>query len=151
MPSRLAATKSMPTVCLDTNVWFYALAAPAGDERRKHLAARCLIEDVASAFVTPQIINELCANLLRKRAWSEADIRLLVSDLLIRCRLHVPDAGWHEAASDLRERHGLAFWDSLVVAAALAAGCDMLYSEDMQHGQRFGGALIVVDPFGEGR
>jgi predicted nucleic acid-binding protein len=137
----------MPTVCLDTNVWFYALAKPAEDEQGKHIAARQLIEDIQSPVITPQIVNELCANLLRKRAWNEADIRLLVGDLLARCHLHAPDAGWHEEASRLRERHGFAFWDALVVASALAANCDTLYSEDMQHGQMIANKLTVTDPF----
>jgi len=46
----------------------------------------------------------------------------------------------------LRERHKLEWWDSLIVAAAIAAECDVLYTEDFQHGRQFGG-LRIVNPF----
>jgi len=42
--------------------------------------------------------------------------------------------------------HSLAFYDALIVAAAVEAGCDRLYSEDLQHGRRFGDC-VVVNPF----
>lgn len=45
----------------------------------------------------------------------------------------------HEAALAMARDHGLAFDDALIVAAAARSGCRILYSEDMQHGRRFGG------------
>ena len=42
--------------------------------------------------------------------------------------------------------HSLAFYDALIVAAALEAGCDTLLTEDMQHGRTFLGCTIV-NPF----
>lgn len=136
----------MPVVCVDTNVWFYALARPAQGEIQKHLAARELIDGLEQPVVTPQIVNELSTNLLRKRSWSEAELRGLIADMRSRCRYFVPDSEWHEQASLLRERHGLSFWDSLVVASALAAGSDVLASEDMQHGIRID-TLSIANPF----
>lgn len=50
------------------------------------------------------------------------------------------------SAIDLQQRAKLSFWDSMVVQAALDAGCDRLYSEDLHDGQRFG-ALVIVNPF----
>jgi predicted nucleic acid-binding protein len=55
----------------------------------------------------------------------------------------------HAAARALAEDHRLSFYDALIVAAAIEAGCDILYSEDMQHGRTIGG-LAVVNPFLEG-
>jgi predicted nucleic acid-binding protein len=49
-------------------------------------------------------------------------------------------------AMQLHSRWGLAWYGSLIVAAALQADCDVLFSEDLQHGQRFGG-LEIVNPF----
>ena len=48
----------------------------------------------------------------------------------------------------LRERYGFSFYDSLIVAAALQAGCTRLYSEDMQHGQQIRG-LTIQNPFAD--
>ena len=47
----------------------------------------------------------------------------------------------------LSGRYALSHWDALIVAAALLAGCDVLYSEDMQNGQVFEGKLKVDNPF----
>jgi predicted nucleic acid-binding protein len=52
------------------------------------------------------------------------------------------------AAVGLQERTRISFWDALVVQAALDAGCDRLYSEDLNAGQRFG-SLLVVNPFAQ--
>jgi hypothetical protein len=52
----------------------------------------------------------------------------------------------HEAALALARDHSLAFYDALIVAAAIEAGCDTLFTEDMQHGRKFG-SLAIVNPF----
>lgn len=136
----------MPTVGVDTNVWFYALARPAEGEQTKHLLARGLIGGLERPFVTTQIVNELSANLLRKRGWSEMEFWALIDDLCSRCHLFIPGADWHGEASRLRERHGFSFWDSLVVASARTAGCELLFSEDMHHGLRID-LLEIRNPF----
>jgi len=50
------------------------------------------------------------------------------------------------AALDIKRRHGLSYWDSAIVAAALALGCRELYTEDMQHGLPIDG-LRLINPF----
>jgi predicted nucleic acid-binding protein len=52
----------------------------------------------------------------------------------------------HGRAMDLARDQSLSFYDALMVAAALDADCDVLFSEDLQHGRAFGG-LEVVNPF----
>jgi predicted nucleic acid-binding protein len=56
------------------------------------------------------------------------------------------DPQTHEAALRLARDHGLAFYGALIVAAALEAGCDTLFTEDMQHGRKFG-SLTIINPF----
>jgi predicted nucleic acid-binding protein len=55
-------------------------------------------------------------------------------------------AAIHARSLALARDHELSFFDALIVAAALDAGCHLLFSEDLQHGQRFG-ALTVENPF----
>ena len=52
----------------------------------------------------------------------------------------------HEAAISIAERYRYRIYDSLVIATAIEASCDLLYSEDMQHGQEIQG-LTILDPF----
>ncbi|MEX0805101.1 MAG: hypothetical protein WD688_17535 [Candidatus Binatia bacterium] len=49
-------------------------------------------------------------------------------------------------AIELQQRSQLSFWDAMIVQAAIEAGCDQLYSEDLNAGQRFG-SLVIVNPF----
>ena len=51
-----------------------------------------------------------------------------------------------DAALAIYQRHKLSWYDSLIVAATIEAKCIVLYTEDLQHGQRFGD-LTVVNPF----
>jgi hypothetical protein len=63
-----------------------------------------------------------------------------VEAFLVRCPSPVPiTLEMHEAARRIAEKHGYQIYDALVVAAALDAGCDVLYSEDFQDGQRIEG------------
>lgn len=57
--------------------------------------------------------------------------------------------GTHEAAVALAREHAFNFYDALIVASALEAGCDTLFTEDMQHGRTIGG-LAIWNPFREG-
>jgi predicted nucleic acid-binding protein len=50
------------------------------------------------------------------------------------------------SALRIRKTHGFSFWDSAIVAAALALGCDRIYTEDLAHGQMVDG-LAIIDPF----
>jgi predicted nucleic acid-binding protein len=51
------------------------------------------------------------------------------------------------SASKLRKRYSFAYWDSLIVASALNAGCGTLYSEDMSHGLLVSRRLKILNPF----
>ena len=53
----------------------------------------------------------------------------------------------HETGLELAERYGLSTYDAMIVASALHADCDTLWSEDMQHGMTLDGGLRVVNPF----
>jgi predicted nucleic acid-binding protein len=49
---------------------------------------------------------------------------------------------------NLAERYQYSYFDSLILASALEAGCQILYSEDLQDGQRIENQLMIVNPFG---
>jgi predicted nucleic acid-binding protein len=136
----------MPIACVDSNIWLYALLTPAEGENSKNRTARQLISTLDTPVITPQIINEVCFNLLRKQKWPEEDIQSLIRSLHVQCRLFIPGEEWPVLASSLRFNMRLSFWDSLIVSSALSAGCGILYSEDMQHGQVLDG-ITITNPF----
>jgi predicted nucleic acid-binding protein len=51
-----------------------------------------------------------------------------------------------QQAFEIKTRHGIRYWDAAIIAAALELGCHTVYSEDLNHGQDYGG-VTVVDPF----
>ena len=56
----------------------------------------------------------------------------------------------HERATQIAERYRFSFYDSLIIATALRAGCQTLYSEDLQHSQKIERQLTVFNPFVKG-
>lgn len=128
---------------VDTNIWFYALSA--GDET-KRLAANRLLDSLEHPVINSQVIRELCINLLKKSSYDEAAIQELVASLYRDCHVVPESASVFLHASELRKQHSFSYWDSLIVGAALEAGCEVIYSEDMQHGLRVEGRLSILNP-----
>ena len=132
---------------VDTNIWLYALVEPAlPDDSEKHLRAALLVGQLSRPVISSQVVRELCRNLLKKSALTEAHLRRLIDDWYPNCVLHASSQQQHLLASQLRETASFSFWDSLIVAAALDAGCSTLFSEDMQHGQVVVGRLTIFNP-----
>lgn len=129
------------TAFLDTNVLIYAFA---DDPRRP--AAQALID--GTAIVGVQCLNEFAAVSLRKQrlSWDEIDGRLALIRAGVRTivPLTIDD---HDLGRSIAQRYRLALYDSMIVAAALHAGCDRLYSEDMQHGLVIDDRLHIFNPF----
>lgn len=132
---------------VDSNIWLYAsvLAGDAGAEQ-KHYRASDLLSRVDRPVINSQVVREVCSNLLKKAKLGEADVQRVIQDWYLTCELHPSSEQQHLLASRLRETSSFSFWDSLIVAAALDAGCSTLYSEDMQHGQVVDGRLTIVNP-----
>ena len=126
---------------LDTNVLVYAVLS---DDPRCRTAERLL---AAGGTISVQVLNEF-ANVARgKLKWSWLEIEAMLALVRNRSgRVREISVLTHEAALALARDHSLAFYDALILAAALEAGCDTLFTEDMQHGRKFGD-LTIVNPF----
>lgn len=131
----------MAKAFFDTNVLLYLLSA---DEAKANRA-----EDVVAegGTISAQVLNEFAAVAGRKLGMSVAEIRDALGPIRALCPVVPLTADTHDQALRLRERYGYAFYDALIVSAALEAGCDTLYSEDLQDGQVVDGVLTIVDPF----
>jgi len=130
---------------IDSNLWLYAFVLRPGEEAR-HEQARALVEAPLRYTISEQVIAEVSVNLLRKAQLPEGRLLGIVESFYVRCNVIAPDIATHRTASRLRQAHRFSYWDSLIIAAALGAGCKMLYSEDMQHGQVIDGRLTLLNP-----
>lgn len=101
----------------------------------------------AGGVASVQVLNEF-VNVARKKVrmpWEA--IEALLSAFHDLCGEPVPTtAELHQDAIKVAKRYGYHIYDSLMIAAALKSGCTILYSEDMQHGQRIG-SLTIRNPF----
>jgi predicted nucleic acid-binding protein len=132
---------------LDTNILVYTFdrTAPRKRKRATELVAAALQGRGAISFqVVQEFLNVALRKFAQPMAISEAQA-YLDAVLVPLCRIHSGPELYRDAlAAKLRWR--FSFYDSLIVAAAIGSGCDVLYSEDLQHGQQLG-TLQVVDPF----
>lgn len=135
-------------VFVDSNVWLYALFSRKSEEfDLRHQRATDLLEQLARPAINSQVVREVCSNLIKKADTPELPIRKLVAGWYSDCEIIHSNPTQFLLASQLREKNTFSYWDSLIVAAALEAGCTTLYSEDMQHGQQVQGLLTIVNPF----
>jgi len=135
---------------LDTNILVYTFD---DEDLEKRDRARALVAEALSqshGIISYQVTQEFLNAALRKFAkpLTAADAeRYLTVVLEPLCAVFAGFDLYHQAI-DIAERWKYSFYDSLIIASALQAGCSVLYSEDLQHGQKIGD-LRILDPFVE--
>jgi predicted nucleic acid-binding protein len=125
----------------DTNVVLYLVS---GDATKADVAEHALAR---GGHVSVQVLNEFASVARRKAGMSWNEISEVLGHVRQVCAVHPLLVETHERGLDLAERYGLSLYDALIVAAASLAGCRVLYSEDLQAGQRFDGGVVVRNPF----
>ena len=132
---------------VDTNVVLYA--KDARDERKQSIAEELIARGIreATLVVSAQVLNEFYVNATQKLTpgMAREDARTVCRSLsAVSCEPVTSET--IAAAWDVQDRFALSWWDSLIVASALLAGCTQLMSEDIQDGLVIDG-LRIVNPF----
>lgn len=128
-------------VFFDTTILIYSVKR---DDARAAAAETLLAE---GGIVSVQVLNEFVAVARRKLRMPWGEIEEALAYIRALCGRPVPlTVDTHEAALRIAQRYGYHIYDSLMIAAAHEAACTILYSEDMQHGQRIG-SLRLKNPF----
>lgn len=132
-------------VFLDSNVLLYSCSAAADDASKRQVAENLILNRPFA--ISAQVLQEFIANALRKPRLgiSESNID---ATLQMAARVRVQPITYELVVSAvmLRRRFQLSQWDATILAAAAELGCSTVYSEDMSHGQDYGG-VRVVNPF----
>lgn len=131
----------MAKAFFDTNILLYLISADAAkaDQAEQRLAL--------GGHISVQVLNEFASVARRKLGMNLEEIRDVLAPLRGLCQVHPLTLATHDRALAVAERYGFSIYDALIAAAALEAGCDTLYSEDLQHGQRIDGQLTISNPF----
>lgn len=138
-----------PLFFLDTNVFVYALLArePLKKQRALELVERAL--GGHTGCTSYQVIQEFANVATRKFAqrFTAEQCKQFIDAAMQPLNRVASSQALVGSALDLQNETPYSFYDCLVVAAALQAGADVLYTEDLQHGQLLRGTLHVVNPF----
>ena len=128
----------------DTNVLVYLFDADSPVKKSRARDALRRAHEAGVVVISTQVLQEFFVTVTRKlerplpAGDAEAALRTLMELSVVQI-----DPELILAAAVSSRRHRISFWDALILAAASAAGCGEVLSEDLQHGQRFGGVRVT--------
>ena len=133
---------------IDTNV-FISLFDET-DERKRNIAEQLIRSalETHNTSISHQVVQETLNVVTRKLPlpMSAENAQRFLEQILVPLWRVMPSPALYRRGLDLQSRYGFSFYDALIVAAALEAGCTRLYTEDLQHGQQIEG-LLIQNPF----
>lgn len=130
---------------VDTNIILYRYSNEAAKSQR----ATELLDHIVDTggVISVQILNEVAVAGKKMMGLSWAEIGELTQGLNAVFRVDPLTPQVHQHAITLVKRYQFSFWDSLVIASALEAGCERLYTEDLSHNQIIENQLKIINPF----
>ncbi len=131
----------MDRVFFDTNIILYLLGEGPKADRAEALLMQ-------GGLISVQVLNEALVNCLRKAKLSTEEAADFLAGVRALCEVVPLTVQTHDIGRALGSRYGFSVYDSMIVAAALQAGCDTLWSEDMHHGLLVEDSLRILNPFG---
>lgn len=133
---------------LDSNIFVYLFDEGAHEKRSIAEAITRNAIEARAGCISFQVVQETLNVLTRKLAVpvTNADAQGFLHKMLMPLWRVMPSQKLYSEAIALQRRLRLSFYDSLIVAAALEAGCKRLLTDDMQDGQRIEG-LRIENPF----
>jgi predicted nucleic acid-binding protein len=132
---------------IDTNILLYAHDP---SEPHKHAAAKALLERLwqeRTGCLSVQVLQEFFVNASKKLSipLEVSTARAVIEDYS-QWIVHTPTPKHVLAAIDLQTNHRTSFWDALILTSALELGCSVVWSEDLNSGQKYAG-MEVRNPF----
>ena len=130
---------------VDTNVFLYLYSADEKDKRQCAIAAI----DKYNCCTSTQALNEFSNVCTRKWKLPTADIQKAIDEICSACSVTVVSVDVIGQALALHERYGYSYYDCLMLASALSAGCRYLLSEDMADTQVIEDKLTILNIFAD--
>jgi predicted nucleic acid-binding protein len=131
---------------LDTNVLLYSISTDLEESPKREIAIALLNREDCALSI--QVLQEFYVQATRpSRAHPLThDVAVELIETWTRFPVQEITLSVLAGALEIKKVHQLSYWDSAIVAAARALGCNRLYSEDLSHGRKLEG-LTIVDPF----
>ncbi|GHT68905.1 ribonuclease VapC [Bacteroidia bacterium] len=132
----------MSKFALDTNILLYSHDESAVNKQN---TARNLI--VKSPIISTQVVSEYINAVRRIIKLPKEKIFSACLPNLKCCNIYIVNIATIQLAERLIYRYDFQIFDSIIVASALTAGCQTLYSEDMQHNMKIEDQMTIFNPF----
>jgi len=132
----------MTKIALDTNILIYNHGF---DGEAKQIIADGFLDN--TPVISAQVISEYLNVMKRISKMGKRELMEMCAEWLEDCHVQPVRLSTINRARHLIEKYDFQLFDSIIVASALEAGCNILYSEDMQHGQLIDGTLKILNPF----
>lgn len=130
---------------IDTNVLIYAEASDVPAKQRTALDLLKRLYEEALGVLSTQVLQEYCNVALKKLRLPAQHVRAQL-DLYQQFEVIQVTPAIIQAGLDLHQTRSVAFYDAIIVASAQIAGCNVLWTEDMNAGESVGG-LRIINPF----
>jgi predicted nucleic acid-binding protein len=124
----------------------YSISRDPGEAEKRERAIELL--DLNDGALSVQVLQEFYVQTTRPTRPDPLphEIAANLIHTWTRFRVQEIDLVILSAALEIKAAHGFSYWDSAIIAAARALGCRELYSEDMSHGRRVDG-VVILNPF----
>ena len=130
---------------LDTNIFVYSFDDLEPEKKEISLALIANALQTGNGLISWQVVQEFLNVSTRKfkTPLVNKDAKIYLEQILAPlCKVY-PDVKIYRSALEISQQTGYSFYDSLILAGAGQAGCQVLYSEDLQNGQQVDGFKII--------
>ena len=131
---------------LDSNVVVYTMDTKHREKTRR---AQQLVQSglrIGDCCISRQVVRETLNVATKKLGYTKETANRLLEKTLLPLHRPLDAPTLYRRGLEIRYRYQYDFYDSMIIAAALELGCETLYSEDLQHGQKID-QLTIEDPF----
>ena len=127
---------------LDTNILIYLY--DSFEDRKRDISESLLIDE---PFISAQVISEFLNVTKRLQKLPKREILEKCNKVIAQCEIIPMSQEIMDRALFLINRYDFQLFDSIIIASALEANCNILYSEDLQHNQLIENRLTIINPF----
>jgi predicted nucleic acid-binding protein len=130
----------------DTNILLYSISSAVAEKRKAEIAIGLL--STKEIAISVQVLQEFYVQATRSSRSNPLPHAMAIAFIEKWRRFRIQETTMEvmQAALDSKERWGISYWDAAILEAARAAGCREVLSEDLSHGQNYGG-ILVTNPF----
>ena len=125
----------------DTNIILYSI----GQDTQKRNIAREIIK--SRPVISTQVVNESINVCIRKPGFDRKKAYDFADSIMHYTEVLPVDETTVRKSADIAIRYQLSNWDALIIASSILSGCEILYSEDMQHQMIVDNSLKIINPF----